>query len=100
MGRTSCLSPFLGRLAAAPCASSPYGAAKATVLVWQSYSCQGSLPLCVETGGLAWFSGWVPLGRSDPVQSLSRPVPNFATCVDAPFGAREISGAVWSVVGG
>src|SRR3712207_1644697 len=32
-----------------------------------------------ETGGLARFSGWVPLGRSDPIQPLSQPFPKFAT---------------------
>src|SRR5215210_8043312 len=49
-----------------------------------------SLSADQETGGLARFSGWVPLGRSGPVQPLSPPFPNFATCVDAPLGAREI----------
>ena len=37
------------------------------------------------TGGLAWFSGWAPFGRPDPVQALSRPFPNFAT---GPFSSR------------
>src|SRR5215218_6211579 len=47
-----------------------------------------------ETGGWARFSGWVPLGRSDPIQPLSRPFPKFATgpsmAVDATdLGALE-----------
>jgi hypothetical protein len=38
-----------------------------------------SLSAGQETGGLARFSGWVPLGRSNPLQPLSAPFPNFAT---------------------
>jgi hypothetical protein len=44
-----------------------------------------------EPGGLARFSGWVSLGRSDPIQPLSRPFPKFATGPPLPPRSPELN---------